>query len=249
VLVANKSWVKHNTVGYKFADTSIGCSSFCPGINRLDVIFNLAVSGWRETAAIPTSLMARKAWLPPLVAGGIGSYRKAKVEVGARGAAVIGLPAAGTAALQVHARGAAGVWLSISGTATVQINARGSAGNLLAMSGTAAIAIAGRATATQVQNIAGTATLELAGRAEPTLIMWVKGSTAEQGLTPDGIARTVWEYVNRTLTAGGGGGGLTQQQVRDALKLAASAGTPAAGSVDAKLDDIGNNTGLIPGIM
>jgi hypothetical protein len=51
------------------------------------------------------------------------------------------------------------------------------------------------------------------------------------------------------LVATGGGSGLTQQQVRDAMKLAASAGTPAAGSVDAKLNDIGSNTGLIPGII
>lgn len=36
----------------------------------------------------------------------------------------------------------------------------------------------------------------------------------------------------------GGGGGLTEQQVRDAMKLAPTAGTPAAGSVDTHLDDI-----------
>ena len=36
----------------------------------------------------------------------------------------------------------------------------------------------------------------------------------------------------------GGGGGLTSQQVRDAMKLAPTIGAPAAGSVDAELDDI-----------
>ena len=36
----------------------------------------------------------------------------------------------------------------------------------------------------------------------------------------------------------GGGGGLTSQQVRDAMKLAPTVGAPAAGSVDAELDDI-----------
>ncbi len=35
-----------------------------------------------------------------------------------------------------------------------------------------------------------------------------------------------------------GGGGLTEQQVRDAMKLAPTAGAPAAGSVDLHLDDI-----------
>jgi hypothetical protein len=36
----------------------------------------------------------------------------------------------------------------------------------------------------------------------------------------------------------GGGSGLTQQQVRDAMKLPPTAGTPAAGSVDDHLDDL-----------
>lgn len=40
-----------------------------------------------------------------------------------------------------------------------------------------------------------------------------------------------------------GGGGLTQQQVRDAMKLAPTAGSPASGSVDDHLDDILTDTG------
>jgi hypothetical protein len=236
VLVANKSWVKHNTVGIKFSDTSIGLSSL--SVRRLDTILNLALSEWRETSAIPTSLMARKAWLPPLTAGGIGSFRKAKIEVGARGAAVIGLPAAGTAAIQISARGAAGVWLSISGTATIQINARGSAGNILAMSGTATLTLAGRATATQVQNIAGTATLELAGRAEPTLIMWVKGSTADQGLTVDGIVRGLWGAPASANNLPGSMG----EKLNDAGGASNPWSTPEGQSVV-------NNTGLIPALL
>lgn len=38
--------------------------------------------------------------------------------------------------------------------------------------------------------------------------------------------------------AGGGGGGLNEQQVRDAMKLAPSAGSPASGSVDEHLDTL-----------
>lgn len=238
MLVANKSWVKHNTVGYKFADTSIGRSPFCTCTSYLNMICNLAVSGWRETAAIPTALMARKAWLPPLTAGGIGSFRKAKIEVGARGSAVIGLPAAGTATIDVGARGAAGVWLSISGTATIQVNARGSAGNILAASGTAAITIAGRASATQIQNIAGTATLELAGRAEPTLIMWVKGSTADQGLTVDGIVRGLWSAPAAANSIPGSMG----EKLNDAGGASNPWSTPEGQSVV-------NNTGLIPALL
>ena len=47
-------------------------------------------------------------------------------------------------------------------------------------------------------------------------------------------------------TTGSGGGGLTEQQVRDAMKLAPSAGAPAAGSVDEHLDDIDGKTTNLP---
>lgn len=238
MLVANKSRVKHNTVGYKFADTSIGRSSFCTCTSQLNMIFNLALSEWRETAAIPTSLMARKAWLPPLTAGGIGSFRKAKIEIGARGAAVIGLPASGTATIEVSARGAAGVWLSISGTATIQINARGSAGNLLSAKGSAGITIAGRATATQLQYIAGTATIELAGRAEPTLIMWISGTTADQGLTVDGIVRGVWSAVAASNNL--------PDSMGAKLNAAGAAGDPWA---TPQGQSVVNNTGLVPATL
>jgi len=39
-----------------------------------------------------------------------------------------------------------------------------------------------------------------------------------------------------------GGGGLTQQQVRDAMKLAPTAGAPSAGSIDEHVDDILSDT-------
>lgn len=238
MLVANKSRVKHNTVGYKFADTSIGRSSFCTCTSQLNMIFNLALAEWRETSAIPTSLMMRKAWLPPIVAGGIGSFRKSRIEVGARGAAVIGLPAVGTATMQLDARGAAGVWLSISGTATIQVSGRASAGNLLSAAGSATIALMGRASATQLQHIIGTAPIELGGRAEPTLIMWVKGSTAEQGLTVDGIVRGVWSAAAASNNAPGSMG----EKVNDAGAAADPWATPEGQSVL-------NNTGLVPATL
>lgn len=60
--------------------------------------------------------------------------------------------------------------------------------------------------------------------------------------TTSAIASAVWSAVARTLTSGAA---LTAQQVRDALKLAPSAGDPAAGSIDAMLaavSSVGANT-------
>ena len=46
-----------------------------------------------------------------------------------------------------------------------------------------------------------------------------------------------------------GGAGLTQQNVRDAMKLAPTAGLPAAGSVDTHLDDIEADTGAMQPVV
>jgi hypothetical protein len=46
-----------------------------------------------------------------------------------------------------------------------------------------------------------------------------------------------------------GGAGLTQQNVRDAMKLAPTAGAPSAGSVDTHLDDIESDTGAMQPVV
>lgn len=53
-----------------------------------------------------------------------------------------------------------------------------------------------------------------------------------------GVSRFTAAALEQAPAGGGGGGGLTAQQVRDAMKLAPTAGSPAAGSVDKHLDDI-----------
>ena len=71
------------------------------------------------------------------------------------------------------------------------------------------------------------------------------------GLTP---AATAAVDVELTATHGagawtGGGAGLTQQQVRDAMKLSPTAGAPAAGSVDTHLDDIEADTSAMQTVV
>jgi hypothetical protein len=131
---------------------------------------------------------------------------------------------------------------TIQGRQNMSINFAGSGGLDAAMT----------AVANMTADLVGTgdlaATIAAYGNMDIDIVVTGTGlTTANVG---DIVADAVWTYLSRTLTSGGGGGGgLTQQDVRDALKLAASAGTPAAGSVDAKLNDIGNNTGLIPALL
>jgi hypothetical protein len=52
--------------------------------------------------------------------------------------------------------------------------------------------------------------------------------------------------IQTAAESAGGGGGLTAQQTRDAMKLAPTAGTPAAGSVDAELDALTTAVADVP---
>ncbi len=71
--------------------------------------------------------------------------------------------------------------------------------------------------------------------------------TAVEGATFDTSTDSLEAIRDRGDAAwsGGGGGGLTQQEVRDAMKLAPSAGAAATGSVDEHLDDILADTAVI----
>lgn len=51
------------------------------------------------------------------------------------------------------------------------------------------------------------------------------------------------KFLDVEVSSVSGGGGLTQQNVRDAMKLTPTAGSPATGSVDEHLDDILTDTG------
>lgn len=65
---------------------------------------------------------------------------------------------------------------------------------------------------------------------------------AQSGHTTAG---TFGKYLDVEVSSVSGGGGLTAQDVRDAMKLAPTAGAPAAGSVDEHLDDILTDTAAI----
>lgn len=56
--------------------------------------------------------------------------------------------------------------------------------------------------------------------------------------TPEDVTDRYLLLATRRDVTGGGGGGLTAQETRDAMKLAPSAGSPAAGSIDKHLDDL-----------
>lgn len=78
--------------------------------------------------------------------------------------------------------------------------------------------------------------------ASVTAAVTITGDAATAGtrfLTMIALDGSVYQYTANALELGpGGGSGLTAQQTRDAMKLAPTAGSPAAGSIDAELDAI-----------
>lgn len=71
------------------------------------------------------------------------------------------------------------------------------------------------------------------------------GSTRTVTLSADPAIFTMatTDIIEIVAATGAGGSSITEQQVRDAMKLAPSGGAPAAGSVDEHLDDILTDTG------
>lgn len=102
--------------------------------------------------------------------------------------------------------------------------------------------ISSRATPAQVNTEVDTALADIrldelifnaASPATPTINSFVDRITSKDGAQTYDRSTDSLEAL-----ADSGGGGLTQQQVRDAMKLSPTAGAPAAGSVDEHLDDI-----------
>jgi len=93
-----------------------------------------------------------------------------------------------------------------------------------------------------IRNRGDIAWLTGAGGSSPTVAQIVDGvwDEAQSGHVTAG---TFGKFLDVEVSSVSGGGGLTQQNVRDAMKLAPSVGSPAAGSVDIHLDDIIVDTG------
>jgi hypothetical protein len=65
----------------------------------------------------------------------------------------------------------------------------------------------------------------------------------DEAQTGHTTAGTFGKYLDVEVSSVSGGGGLTQQNVRDAMKLTPTAGAPSSDSVDEHLDDILTDTG------
>ena len=94
--------------------------------------------------------------------------------------------------------------------------------------------------------------LAFEARPGPTFVQCtVGGGNLIGGIAGNPIKATAYTQVLNILSAAATivAGALAPQEMRDAMKLAPSAGTPAAGSVDDNMKKIKANTNLIPAAL
>lgn len=172
--------------------------------------FNRFVSETHDPlSSIPSGYNA-KAFGPPLQAGGMSA--KAAVQVDASGDGAMGLGAGGTATLSINAAAIGELIMGGSGSATISLTATGSIVATIGSTGTATLALGGVASPGAIGWLEGHAPIALNGTLIAYAIGHMSGTTEESGLTPAGIANTVWRtLINGTeassllATAGSGG--------------------------------------------
>jgi hypothetical protein len=101
----------------------------------------------------------------------------------------------GTSTLTIGASGIGGLIAGGVGSATISFGASGDIAATVGGVGSATISMAGTAITSATGWLQGASTLALSGTIESYAIGWMTGTTEEAGLTPTGIANSVWAKI------------------------------------------------------
>jgi hypothetical protein len=116
-----------------------------------------------------------------------------------------------------------GLIISMSGTASITLSVAAATLSLtIGMDGSGSFGITGAGGLSMIVPFDGTFASVLAGTGDLKGRLSMAGEwTPYTELSPENLARNVWEYVSRTLTAGGSGGLTTEQatQLAEVWKL------------------------------
>lgn len=145
--------------------------------------------------SVPEGTYAGKAWLLPQKSGAISGQNSVFMTFGGVGSGALGKAAAGTGTVTFSLSGLGGLISSASGTCGIAFTASGGLFASKAASGTANIALSSTGAITGLGHTGGSAGTALACAWAPYAIGWLGGTTAESGLTPNGIANAVWQKV------------------------------------------------------
>lgn len=146
-------------------------------------------------AAKPSGHLHPSAWMMPQKSGAISSRNEANIAIGSFGAGSMGRNGSGTATIVFGMSGIGGLISSASGIAAITFGASGALFASKAVQGTASIAIGSTGAITGIGHTGGTAGIALDVNFVPYAIGWLSGTTAESGLTTNGIANAVWQRI------------------------------------------------------
>lgn len=148
-----------------------------------------------DMAAAPEGMRPPVAWIMARKSGAVASRNEATITFGASGSGSMGVAAEGTASVVLSLAGTGGLITSASGVATISLDAAASLFASKAAYGEATVSINGSAIVLALAHAEGSAGVALSAEWTPTAIGWLEGTTADAGLTPNGIAQAVWTTI------------------------------------------------------
>jgi hypothetical protein len=154
-----------------------------------------AVSGVTRHAAIPSGYRHPIAWKMGTKAGTVTSRNDIGVTFSASGSGAMGKGTSGTAGIIFGLTGTGGLISSASGSAALAIASSGVLFASKAVAGTATVTLDASGLTIALGHTGGIAGVSLDCDWTPYAIGWLSGTTAEAGLTPNGIANAVWQRV------------------------------------------------------
>lgn len=146
-------------------------------------------------ASVPSGVRHPVAYLMPRKAGGVSSRNDMVVTFSASGSGAMGKGTSGTAGIIFGLTGTGGLISSASGSAALVIASSGVLFASKAVAGTATVTLDASGLTIALGHTGGIAGVSLDCDWTPYAIGWLSGTTAEAGLTPNGIANAVWQRV------------------------------------------------------
>ena len=153
------------------------------------------ISDVTNKAAKPYGYRMSAAWEMARKSGAIASAYEMGVTVSASGSAAMGKGTSGTAGIVFGLSGTGGLISSATGAAAIALAASGALFASKAVSGSAQVSLTSTGVTIALGHTGGIAGVSLDCDWTPYAVGWVSGTTAEAGLTPNGIANAVWQKV------------------------------------------------------
>lgn len=238
---------RHSLTGKMFGATAIGGSNpsmligtFSKPCRKRNFLCSEAITN--KQASMPAGKRHPYAWMMATEGGGISSYQLTNISVGGTGTLELGFPRGGNVTVTVGGSGSIDLVAGATGSTTITVGGTGSLSAVLNASGITSITIGGNGSLSADAFTSGNTTITVSGSCDLMALGDISGTTVEAGLTPNGIAKAVWEAIAASYTEAGTMGAKLNTASSGGVDLDALA---AAILAAAQITPIHSNTRLI----